>query len=207
MFKLTPVTIFTIALILVLIGYSVFMSVKRNSVFKQLEHLLATNDFDAFFELIDKPLTRYLYPSYNLAYFKLNAYMIKGDFAAALDELEALLVMRISKKQRRDLVIKAFNIYIGQAMGDEAKAMLDEIDSWDGDDNLDATRKNCHQIYEIGILGKTDFIDDMESALKTATGAERGRLEYLLSLQYQTKGDTKRAEEYLAQAMNDSFGG
>ena len=42
----------------------------------------------------------------------------------------------------------------------------------------------------------------MEAELKDATGPERTTLLYLLSVQYENKGDVKRANEYLEQVRN-----
>ena len=84
--------------------------------------------------------------------------------------------------------------------GKRAKALIDEIDTWEDDENQ---KKESHRIYDIFILKKYSYIDEMEERLKEASGLDKGFLEYLLALQYDNKGDEKKSAMYLEASKKD----
>ena len=125
--------------------------------------------------------------------------MIKGDWKEAEKLLDDLLARKVSDEQRADLVIKAFNIYISLSRGKKAKRMLDEIERLDSAKYGDS-QQDCRMMYDIAILKQYNYIDRMEQALDRLHGPARGRIEYLLALQYQKKGDMAKRNEYLARS-------
>ena len=60
-------------------------------------------------------------------------YLLKEDYTKANETLEMLLRYPLKHQQRVDLVLWAFNIYVGQGKK-QAKSMLDEILNWEGDE-------------------------------------------------------------------------
>lgn len=183
---------------------SIIGAIKKRTTFDRLHGMLAAGDFDGFFKLIDAPFTRALYPAYNLMYFKLNAYLIQGDNERAHELLEQLLAHKTAPKQRVDLVIKAFNIYVGQQDRMGAKAMLKEIEGWT-DENARGVQRECRRIYDIALKGSSAYIEEMKDEIAQASGTRRGQLEYFLSVQYENCGDKERAAEYLKRAGEDAF--
>lgn len=202
-------TIVTIVMFVLLAIISLVIVINKRTMFAKLENMLIEGKYDEFFRKIDTPLARLVYPDYNRTYFKLNAYMMKGDWKEAEHVLDDLLARKVSDEQRADLVIKAFNIYISLSKGKKAKAMLKEIEQLDSTKYRDA-QQDCRMMYDIAILKKHSYIDQMEQALDRMTGPARGRLEYLLALQYQNKGDMAKRNEYLARstkAMREAMEG
>lgn len=192
-------TIVTIAMFAVLAVITVFISIQKRTMFAKLGQLLEDGKYDEFFRLIDSRIARLVYPDYNRSYFKLNAHMIKGDWNEAEKLLDDLLARKVSDEQRADLVIKAFNIYISLSRGKKAKRMLDEIERLDSAKYGDS-QQDCRMMYDIAILKQYNYIDRMEQALDRLHGPARGRIEYLLALQYQNKGDMAKRNEYLARS-------
>lgn len=196
--------ILTFVLAGILIAMMLFKAIAKRVIYTNLQNYLAHDQYDEFFALIDKRLTHALYPDYNLNYFKLNAYLIRADYKKANEMLELLLKFPTNHKQRVDLVTKAFNIYIGQEMKKEARAMLDEIVSWEGDE-YKAIKKDCIRTYDIVGLKKANHIEELQELLEKAQGPVRGRIEYFLALQYENLGDIDKRDEYLKRAADDSF--
>ena len=97
-------TIVTIVMFVVLAIITLFISINKRTLFAKLEGLIEQGKFDEFFKRIDSPMTRLVYPDYNRTYFKLNAYMMKGDYKAANTVLDDLLSRKTSPEQRADLV-------------------------------------------------------------------------------------------------------
>ena len=57
-------------------------------------------------------------------------------------------------------------------------------------------------MYDIFILKKYSYIEEMEEQLKTASDFNKGMLEYLLSAQYENKGDMEKSKEYLKASQD-----
>lgn len=186
----------TIALFVILAIASLAITALKQRRFMQMQTLLNQKRFDELFELLDSKLVRYLFPEYNREYLRLNAYLVKGDTKAAGRVLDGLLTQKASRAQRIDLVVKALNTYVSEGKTKRAKAMLDEIESWD-DKKLAGKQRECRQLYDVVLLKRASHIDEMEHELQTAKGARRGQLEYLLALQYEMRGDMERRNEHL----------
>lgn len=194
-------TIVTIVMFVVLAIISIAIAINKRRAFAKLTMLVDQRKFDEFSRLIDAPFTRLTFPDYNRTYFKLNAYMVKGDDKAALEVLDDLLTRKTSAEQRADLVIKAFNVYISLNKGKKAKAMLKEIEQLDPS-KYKSAQDDCRMMYDIAVLKKYNYIELMESALEKKSGPARGQLEYLLALQYQNKGNMEKRDEYLKRSVS-----
>ena len=194
-------TIVTIVMFVVLAIISIAIAINKRRAFAKLTMLVEERKFDEFFRLIDAPFTRLTFPDYNRTYFKLNAYMVKGDDKAALEVLDDLLSRKTSAEQRADLIIKAFNVYISLNKGKKAKAMLKEIEQLDPS-KYKSAQDDCRMMYDIAVLKKYNYIELMENALEKKSGPARGQLEYLLALQYQNKGNMEKRDEYLKRSVS-----
>ena len=60
-----------------------------------------------------------------------------------------------------------------------------------------AQLKECERTYAIFAEKSSAYIKEMEAELRTAKATERATLLYLLSVQYENRGDQRRANEYL----------
>ena len=189
---------FTIVLVVIFIIFVLFLEFEKRTIFKKLRYYLATNDFDAYYKTINSMLTKYLYPKYNRLYMTLNGYLFQKNYSEAQKLFEEMLSMHVNKKQRKDLVLKAFNYYIERKDKDHAKAMLEEIDTWDAD----TQKEEAHRMYDIFILKKYSYIEEMEEQLKNASDFNKGMLAYLLSAQYENKGDMEKSKEYLKASQD-----
>lgn len=194
----------TFILSIILICMVSFKAIKKRTTYKKLRNYLAREQYDEFFKLIDAPLTNALYPDYNINYFKLNAYLLKEDYAKANETLEMLLRYPLKHQQRVDLVLKAFNIYVGQGKKQQAKNMLDEILNWEGDE-YKPYKHDALLSYDIMILKKSNHIGELEALLDKTSGSQRGRLEYFIAVQYENAKNIQKRDEYLKRAAKDGF--
>lgn len=189
-----------IALVVICVIFFLFTEYEKRATFRKLHNLLARGEYGEYLTMLDSFLVKYLYPKYNRLYMKLNGYMFIEDHEEIGRLFDEMLAMRVTKKQRKDLVLKAFNYYVERSDGKRAKALIDEIDTWEDDENQ---KKESHRIYDIFILKKYSYIDEMEERLKEASGLDKGFLEYLLALQYDNKGDEKKSAMYLEASKKD----
>ncbi len=186
-----------IALILLCVFFFLFSEFEKRATFRKLHNLLARGEYGEYLSLLDSFLVKYLYPKYNRLYMKLNGYLFMEDHDEASNLFEQMLSMHITKKQRKDLVLKAFNYYVERMDKEHAATLMAEIDTWEEE----AQKAEAHRIYDIFILKKYDYIEEMEARLNDLSGFDLGALEYLLSLQYENKGDKKKSEMYLESSQ------
>lgn len=108
--------------------------------------------------------------------------------------------------QRVDLVIKAFNYYVGQEDRKKSKELLHEIKGFEGG-QAEAVAHECQLMYDTMILKRHNDIPELERMLKEAGDdkVKRCRLEYLLALQYQNKGDEAKFQEFLEKSGQHSM--
>ena len=139
------------AVVIICIAVSVFFSVKKRTTFKRLQQLMAAKQWDEFDRLLDGKLTSMLYPRYNRAYLRLNSYLLREDHKRADEMFNLLLGLNLPKMQRVDLVIKAFNYYVGQEDRKKSKELLHEIKGFEGG-QAEAVAHECQLMYDTMIL-------------------------------------------------------
>ena len=139
------------AVVIICIAVSVFFSVKKRTTFKRLQQLMAAKQWDEFDRLLDGKLTSMLYPRYNRDYLRLNSYLLREDHERASEMFDLLLGLNLPKMQRVDLVIKAFNYYVGQEDRKKSKELLHEIKGFEGG-QAEAVAHECQLMYDTMIL-------------------------------------------------------
>ena len=122
--SITPMTIVLLILaVLMIVGPQII----QRMISPQIQSLYSQHKNKELLDYLDKPVVRIAYPKWNVIFMKLNAYLADGDDANATRMLDELLVAHSSNEQRKELVVKAFDFYIGRGRYDDARAVLPEI--------------------------------------------------------------------------------
>lgn len=193
-----------IIVIVIALAISLFFTVKKRTVYKRLQQYMAEERWGDFERLLDGKLTSMLYPRYNREYLRLNSYLLRENYADANKLFDELLQLKLPNMQRVDLVIKAFNYFVGRENRTRSKELLDEIMTYQGE-RVEPIQAECQLMYDTVILKHSDDIADIERQIKDADTAKRGRLECMLALQYRNKGDMDAFNEHVKKAAEDSF--
>ena len=106
-----------IALVVICVIFFLFTEYEKRATFRKLHNLLARGEYGEYLTMLDSFLVKYLYPKYNRLYMKLNGYMFIEDHEEIGRLFDEMLAMRVTKKQRKDLVLKAFNYYVERSDG------------------------------------------------------------------------------------------
>lgn len=192
------VIVFAVAIVIFL-GISFYKDRMLNKILKSIQ----TRNFKEAFKIIDSSACKYFFPAFNREYMRLNAYYMMGDVKEIKNQLELMLRMRISKKQRANVAIKAFYFYVDEENRVKAKEMLENIKGLISDVMYEQMRL----IYEIVLLGKTNYVDLMEEQVKTEKDEfNRGMYHYFLAIQYGHLDEKKKRIEHLRKAKNDMKG-
>lgn len=176
----------------------VYTEVQKRLIFSRYEKLFEKGDFEGCLRVLDGPVAKIVYPRYNQLYMRLNAQMCLADADASRRTIDEMLELSSSDKQRLVLLLRAFNFFVEQEDYERAGELLEELREKASPEQL----AGCERTYAIFAEKSSAYVDQMEAELKDATGPERTTLLYLLSVQYENKGDVKRANEYLEQVRN-----
>ena len=176
----------------------VYTEVQKRLVFSRYERLFERGDFEGCLRLLDGPLVRLIYPRYNLLYMRLNAQMCLQDDDESRRIIDEMLGLRASDEQRLVLLLRAFNFFVEQQDYARAKELLEELRQKAAPEQL----AECERTYAIFAEKSSAYIKEMEAELREAGSADRTKLLYLLSVQYENKGDARRANEYLERVQD-----
>ncbi len=176
----------------------VYTEVQKRLIFSRYEKLFEKGDFEGCLRVLEGPVAKIVYPRYNQLYMRLNAQMCLADTDASRRTIDEMLELNSSDKQRLVLLLRAFNFFVEQEDYERAGELLEELREKASPEQL----AGCERTYAIFAEKSSAYVGQMEAELKDATGAERTTLLYLLSVQYENKGDVKRANEYLEQVRD-----
>ena len=199
----------TIGLVVIMALFWAFSAIKKRTMFNRLQTLLSQQKYDEFYGVLDSKLCGLLFPEYNRTYLRLNAYLMQGREEEAEVIFNDLLTRRLPKRQRIDLVIKAFSFFVERKNKKRSRELLNEIESWE-DESAAKLKRECRRSYDILILKRSSYIEEMKRELEAAKGMQRTQLIYYLALQYENKGDKKTSDRYLAlmaEELGEIMGG
>ena len=183
-------------MVAVVLVFTVYMEVKKRTTIGKLETYLAKGDFESYIKLVDRPLTRILYPKYNVLFLRLNATMALSDAEQTERTIEQMAKLKMNDEQRLALAVKAFNFYVDVEDKRKAREALKYIEKRGG---KEAARVN-RRTYDIFLKKSSAYISEMEHALEKATPSDEVMLCQLLAVQYENKGDHERAAAYRERA-------
>lgn len=186
-----------IVLVVLCVVSLVYTEVQKRLVFSHYEKLFERGDFEGCLRVLDRPLVRLVYPRYNLLYMRLNAQMCLQNDDESRRIIDEMLGLRMSDQQRLVLLLRAFNFFVEQQDYPRAKELLEELRQKANPEQL----AECERTYAIFAEKSSAYIKEMEAELREAKAADRTKLIYLLSVQYENKGDAKRANEYLERVQ------
>lgn len=179
-------------MVAVVLVFTVYMEVKKRTTIGKLETYLAKGDFESYIKLVDRPLTSILYPKYNVLFLRLNATMALSDAEQTERTIEQMAKLKMNDEQRLALAVKAFSFYVDVEDKRKAKEALKYIEKHGG---KEAARVN-RRTYDIFLKKSSAYISEMEHALEKATPSDEVMLCQLLAVQYENKGDHKKAAAY-----------
>lgn len=187
----------TIVLIATTAVYFILEQVMRSRHLNKFALLLRDDRCDEALDLLDKPGSKWLYPPFNREYMKLNAYLVKDDAEGASRQIDILLTMRSSKKQRSEVILKAYRFYMEHERYKDAKPLLDEIEKTAERPVADESRL----IWEIFAENGSSHIGEMEEQYEKAKSPQqRMRLALLIAAQYENAHDGAKVSEWRDKA-------
>lgn len=194
--NLRGIIVFVIVLIVCVVGVLWYKNKTFNNILKCLKEM----NYQGVLNIIDSFGCKTFFAPFNREEIRLNAFFLMGDSEKISEQFDLLLNMRINKKQKMDVVVKAFYFYVDEKNQEKALQVLNKIKAL----NDEALTSECELLYDIMLLKKTDYVDMMEDYVKTAkAGFDRGMFHYLLAVQYGYLDNKKKQVEHLRVAKKD----
>ena len=195
-----------IVVVVVAVAFTIYIEVQKRATFAKLDASLREGDLNNYLKVLNRPLTGVLYPKYNVLFMRLNATLAMDDVEASERIIREMGSLKMSEEQALALATKAFAFYVEIEDEPHAREVLAYLEDHGDREAARADRRT----YDVFLKGSYAYIDEMERALSGAAGMEEALLCQMLSVQYESKGDERRAASYceraeraLAAAMSD----
>ena len=163
-FSVTPLTIALLVLAVIMVAAPQFI---RGTTSPHIQMMFAQHKFEELLAYLDTPLVRIGYPKWNRTFMKLNVYLVEGKTDDASLMLSELLSVHSSREQRKELILKAFDFYIGLERYEEAGALLPEITEITDE----VTAKDRQATYDVLAKGNCGYVEEMEQDMLWVTTA------------------------------------
>ena len=189
-----PVTIVLLVItVVLLVGNELFRRIAEKKITDKLTKLFLEGDFDALDKELDKKLTRYLVPPFNLDYLRLNEALAKGKKKEIDAQFEHFEHVRLNNNQKQLIDSNAFYYYVGNKDEKNARKYYERINA---SGLADEDKKVYSRLYDTYILKGYRYLEETEKELLEAKEKEKAPLEALLAVMYENKGDKEKAQAY-----------
>ena len=186
------IILFAVVLALI-IGYEILRRVLTNKQSDKLMKLFLEGNFKEFDKQIDSKLTRYLIPPFNQDYMKLNSYLARGDEKKIHEMFSRFDKVRLNAAQKELVYTNAFYYYVGLKDENKARKYYNLLMESTSDED---SRKEIDRMFDIYINNGYKYLEDTEKEYRNADEREKMKLQALLAVMYENKGDKKKAQEY-----------
>lgn len=185
-----------ITCLLLVFGRSYYRRLTMNRILTAM----SKQDFDKVFKILDSFGCKSFFTAMDRERLRLDNFVLMANADKIREQFNMMLNMRISKKEKADIYVKAFYFYLDEHDKRRAKEMVDKMKGYVDD----TTHTQCKLIYDVVLDKSTAYVNILEESVKEyQAGYDRGMLHYLLGLQYGYLGKKKEQLEHLRTAKKD----
>ena len=177
-------------LFILLVIYILISMIGSALVNRKIRELFVNEKYDEYLEFLDSRLCEIFVRDYEREEHKYKVYLKRNDRKHIDEYFDKMLSRKTDKTTKLQYQIKAFYYYMVNNGADKCKKLFEDIKAY-GDEEV---TKQVNYLYEIVVLKKGDYIDELKEILK-----EKGNdpfYEYVLSVSYENIGDTRNAKKY-----------
>lgn len=156
--------------------------------------------YDKVFKTLDSFGCKSVYTALDRERLRLDTYVLMANADKIREQFNMLLNMRISKKEKADIYVKAFYFFLDERDNRRAKEMVGKMKGYVDE----TTHTQCKLICDIVADKSTAYINVLNESIKDQKpGYDRGMLHYLLGVSYGNQGNKKEQIEHLRIAKKD----
>ncbi|MDO4500797.1 MAG: hypothetical protein Q4B60_05915 [Erysipelotrichaceae bacterium] len=164
----------------------------KKSQYQKIVLAIQSKNHDAFKELCEDKMTKFLFPEAHLDTLRLNEAMLRNYVVDIEKYLEKLDKYKLSEKDKEKIYSQAYNYYLSVKDTVRCKKWYEKIQGLKND----RLKAEVDKSYNIYIEKGYKYLEDMLSDLEDMEPQNRGVNEFLISLMYENKGDHKNAKVY-----------
>ena len=182
-----------IAIVVVIaIGVAVALAVLKKNTSHKIVLAVESGNHDEFSLILQKRLTKFLFPAAYLDSLRLNEAMMRNDVNEIDRILEKMNKIKLSKKDKEKIYTQAYNYYLSVKSYKKCGIWHDKIKELKNDRIINEIDKS----YNIYVEKGYKYLDEMLEELEDIEPENRGVNEFLISLMYKNKNDKANALKY-----------
>lgn len=172
----------------------------RRLIMHRILTAMSQQNFDKVFAILDSFGCKSMFTALDRERLRLDNFVLMANADKIREQFNMLLNMRISKKEKADIYVKAFYFFLDERDYRRAKEMVGKMKGYVDD----MTHTQCKLICDIVADRSTAYISVLEDSIKDQEpGYDRGMFHYLLGLSYGNQGNKKEQIEHLRIAKKD----
>ena len=185
---------YTIIAIVVVIAIcvAVAVAVLKKKISQEIIIAIESGDNKKFNSLLEKKITKFVFPAAYLDSLRLNEAMIRNDVNEIDKLLEKLQKVKLSETDKEKIYTQAYNYYLSVKSYKKCGIWHDKIHELKNDRIINEIDKS----YDIYVEKGYKYLDEMLDELEYIDPQNRGVNEFLISLMYKNKNDKENAAKY-----------
>ena len=194
-----PWMLIVVTIILIVLFFGGNLLLKR-VYSKNILAAMTSEDFDGFFKILDSFGCKYALRPFDREMMRLSAYIASGRSKAVDEQMQIMLNMRVNKKNKLTIAMRAFYYYVEKKNRHKAYDMIKVVEENGSPD----AAKEMRMVASVLLRKEAKYIKEMKAYYDNAqSDDQRGMFAYMLGLQYSYIDDDKNAMKYLKEAKRD----
>ncbi|MGI6608664.1 MAG: hypothetical protein ACOX1F_06825 [Erysipelotrichaceae bacterium] len=191
----------TLKFLIVVIVFSIILSIIRKyistKIEKQLVTLVIDRDYQGFDELINSKKVKYFIRPFNIDFMKLNVALLKEDKKQVDDMFDRFDKVRPNKVQKEAVYAKGFYYYLTDGKYDKVEKYYELLQEL----NIVKNMNEFDRAYDVYVKNGSKYLEETLEELKTAPDFSKPVLEGLISKMYENRNDERMAKKYADKAL------
>ena len=165
----------------------------QNTVKGKLMLAFQKNDFETYYMLLDKTITKICIPIYNIEYMRLNGFIQEKRHKKVEEQLELLFKANKNKEQKENLVQKSLQYYVDKEDSKSCHTLLNYMKEIKLEEQ---SIREATYVVDILVDHKTNWIEEIEQKLETCSQEQKPTYYFLLKVQYENLNNREMAKKY-----------
>ena len=181
-----------IVIIIIFIIIAMLIASLKKKIAHDILESIQCNDHKEFNIILNKKITKFLFPAAYLDSLRLNEAMITNNIVEVDRLLEKLSKIKLSQSDKEKIYTQAYNYYLSIKNYKKCHYWHDKIHELKNDHIINEIDKT----YDIYVNKGYKYLDEMLNELDNLEPEKRGVNEFLISLMYKNKNDKQNALKY-----------
>ena len=171
-----PWMLIVVTIILIVLFFGGNLLLKR-VYSKKILAAMTSEDFDGFFKILDSFGCKYALRPFDREMMRLSAYIASGRSKAVDEQMQIMLNMRVNKKNKLTIAMRAFYYYVEKKNRHKAYDMIKVVEENGSPD----AAKEMRMVASVLLRKEAKYIKEMKAYYDNALNPVRNRKVFALS--------------------------